>query len=236
MLRPGFVGFVQLPAFDCFGIGTGVAGAAQAAGTVAAADITAGATKDAAAKQLQANEEAVQFEREQAQQAALQAETDRKANYGQWAAHERGVGTIGQMLGLGGKEIPDYVPGIAPTFTTPAATDPTAHRQPGVPVPPGGDAQHRPVTPTFAQALGQPYAPANALPFTGGIDPRTGQPANTGVAGPSASRLGVLMAGGTPTGGPVGAPPAMPPGAGPIDPRTGLPLYRTFGSYMGAGG
>lgn len=106
----------------CF-IGTtaaiiGAIGAATSAGaTIYGAHKQSEASDKATAAQTQANEQALQFQREQAEYQAQQEEVNRRANYDQWAAKRRYQGSIGQMLGLGSSEVPAYVPGITPHFT-----------------------------------------------------------------------------------------------------------------------
>jgi hypothetical protein len=73
--------------------------AAQAAATKYAADLQAKAAADALA-----------FQRQQAAYDATQAETNRAANYDQWAAKQSLLGSVGQALGLPARSIPAYVP------------------------------------------------------------------------------------------------------------------------------
>lgn len=70
----------------------------------------------AADRQLEASREAERFQRQQAQQAWASAEADRRANYDQWAARERRLGSIAEMLGYGRREIPEYVPSTNPNY------------------------------------------------------------------------------------------------------------------------
>lgn len=109
---------------ECF-IATGTA-AVIAAITAAGASTAKGvmdsrAAKNAAAIQAQASDKAVtaqttatdkalDFQKQQADLDAQRAEANRRGDYDSWAARERRVGTLGQMLGLPAREVPDYVP------------------------------------------------------------------------------------------------------------------------------
>ena len=92
----------------------------------------AAATKYAADQQAQAAANALAFQRQQAAYDATQAETNRAANYGQWAAKQQLLGTVGQALGLPARSIPAYVP--LPAYN--AATSP-APGGAGTPAAPG---------------------------------------------------------------------------------------------------
>jgi hypothetical protein len=154
---------------------TGAALQSHAAGS--AADKQTAAANHAADVEAQSNREALAFQKQQAAYQAQQDEVNRRANYDQWAAKQRKVGSIGQMLGLGGTEIPAYVPGGTPDFGTmvdaSSARPRVGPRPAGAPVPPGG--------------MGMPFgaAAAGGTPAPGGPpsqdandflprDPRTG--------------------------------------------------------------
>lgn len=79
---------------------------------------TEAATK-AAQLQKESSDAALGFTKQQALYGAQSAETDRSANYQQWAAKERRLGSIGEMVGLGQRDIPSYVPSPTPNFDTP---------------------------------------------------------------------------------------------------------------------
>lgn len=85
----------------------------------------------AADQQLAAQREALDFQRQQAETTARQAEVDRRANYDQWlagqrmnydlmAGRERRLGSVGAVLGFGSRgpmpafNAPAYVPGVDP--------------------------------------------------------------------------------------------------------------------------
>ena len=126
------------PTADCCDgfIATGTAALmALTAGATAAGSITAAkmgsnaatkgarlqtdAANHAADVQGQAARDALAFQKEQAARDQAIAETNRRANYDQWASREARLGnTLGVMLGLGPRDIPAYVPlapGNAPT-------------------------------------------------------------------------------------------------------------------------
>lgn len=113
------------------GLGTAIAGAVGGGSAIASGVIQSKAAGNAARQQTQAanyaaqqqaeaSRRAEQFQREQAQAAWKAAETDRKANYDQWAARERRLGSVGSMLGLGPRDIPAYVPSPDPRLGPPA--------------------------------------------------------------------------------------------------------------------
>lgn len=81
---------------------------------------TEAATK-AAQLQKESSDAALGFTKQQALYGAQSAETDRSANYQQWAAKERRLGSIGEMVGLGQRDIPSYVPSPTPNFDTPGS-------------------------------------------------------------------------------------------------------------------
>jgi hypothetical protein len=85
-------------------------------GPVISAGVNAGASIYGAHKQGQANSKALTFEREQAQQAAQDAEIARRANYDQWKARQQRLNTITGVLGWGSQNIPAYVPGQVPNY------------------------------------------------------------------------------------------------------------------------
>lgn len=151
---------VQQLTYDCFGVGTAIGGTAQAIGNVTAATLQANAARDAAKTTADAadygatvqgeqNANTLAFNQAQAQNTAQNTEVNRKANYGQWAAHQGDLSSIGAILGLPGKTVPAYVPGVTPNFTSlslPYPTMPTAPGQPGLP-------------PPYSQTGAPPYQP-----------------------------------------------------------------------------
>lgn len=80
-------------------------GAAKRAG-----DTQARSSEQAAKLQAQAAAQALAFQREQARLDQARFEATQRANYDQWAAREKRLGTLGEMLGVGRREIPAYVP------------------------------------------------------------------------------------------------------------------------------
>lgn len=88
-------------------------------GANAAADKSAAGAKYAADLEAKSTKEALDFARQQATSQAANDEINRKANYGLFAAREGRLGTVGQMLGLGPRQIPAYVPGQTPNFMAP---------------------------------------------------------------------------------------------------------------------
>jgi hypothetical protein len=130
-----------------------VAAGGTAAGQIVGAKMQSGAAKKAAElqtssanyaadKQAQATQQALDFQKAEAAKARLDAETTRKANYDQWAAQQRRLGTLGQLLGLPSPEIPGYVPldGTLGAAVPPKAS-PTAPAASGTPTVPNGDYQ-----------------------------------------------------------------------------------------------
>jgi len=107
-------------------------GAATTAGTVygakkqsrAATDsakLQTDAANHAADLQAKAAAEALAFQRQQAEADFQNSEASRRGNYDQWAAAQRRLQTLNDLLGLGPREIPDYVPGKDPNLDTTGA-------------------------------------------------------------------------------------------------------------------
>jgi hypothetical protein len=100
-------------------IGAGGAITAQkisSSGQKDAADTTAAGTKYAADLQAKQNAEAVAFAKAQAENQFKNSEVSRRGNYDQWVAAQHRLGSVGDLIGMGPREIPDYVPGIDPNF------------------------------------------------------------------------------------------------------------------------
>lgn len=108
-----------------------IIGAASAATTVYAANKSAGAAKNAAKLgteaanhaadvEAQSARDALQFQTAQSTNAFENNEAARRGNYQAWVARERRLASIGEHLGWGGRDIPAYVPGVAPRFGGPA--------------------------------------------------------------------------------------------------------------------
>lgn len=77
-------------------------------------DASAAAARYSADLMAKANADALQFSREGAENSFLNNEAARSGNYGQWAARERRLGTLGEEVEMGPREIPSYVPGVDP--------------------------------------------------------------------------------------------------------------------------
>jgi hypothetical protein len=99
------------------GTGAVVAGKMQASASRDAASQTTAAANHAADLQSQAADQALTFQREQGENAYQNSEVARHGNYDQWAAQQRKVRSVGQMLGLPDFDIPDYAPGVDPNLT-----------------------------------------------------------------------------------------------------------------------
>lgn len=98
------------------------------------------AERYAAELQDRAQREALDFAKHQAQQDWRTGETDRRANYDQWAARRRGLSGLTQALGYGALEIPAYVGSPDPGFTAPSrsmgqGSRPVYEPRPGAPPP-----------------------------------------------------------------------------------------------------
>lgn len=90
----------------------------QANAAQAQTEAGAAASKYSADLQAKAQQEALAFARQQAETDWQNQELARNANYGQWGARERRVSDFGTTVGLPGREIPAYVAGIDPRFTS----------------------------------------------------------------------------------------------------------------------
>lgn len=202
-------------------IGIVVAAGVTAAGAVAAANSSASGEKDAAQLQTDAanhgaditaktNADTLAWQKQEAEQTYQQAETDRRANYDQWAAHMGGVNSVGQMLGFGRKPVPGYVPSVDPRYVTaPPPNGPpvtVTSPQQGQTSAPGHSA------PSIAQLMPPQAAAAPAAPpqlaFESGLDP-------------------ALMGGNRGYTGGMGQPVRMPDGTWRYPPP------RAIGSYLG---
>lgn len=225
---------VQAPWLDLFGWGEAVAGIAQGVATITAAEKQANAareaakiTADAANHGADLQDAAAQrneaFLREQADYTAHQAEVDRRANYGQYASNRRRIGSISQALGLGGVEVPEYVPGVESHFSNaPAPAGPSGW---GGPPPPGATSGPQ----------GAPPPPLNFGAALAGGAAAAGQMAPPPGSAPTPEDLAALranMGGNTGIFNP-GAPKLQPDGTYAI-PDSMPPRYRTFGQYLGA--
>lgn len=109
---------------DYFDIGSNLFGNlwgahAQSSAANRGADMSAEAMRYAADLNARAQADSLRYLQQQGGNAFANAEASRHGNYDQWAARERRLGSIGEMLGYGSREIPAYVPGVAPTYDEP---------------------------------------------------------------------------------------------------------------------
>lgn len=99
--------------------GAAVSSAIASHGSNSAAETQAAASKEATNQQLQyerealasqqkAAEEQLSYTKQQAGQSRADNETNRQADYEQWAAREGRLSTIGGMLGMPARQIPGY--------------------------------------------------------------------------------------------------------------------------------
>lgn len=175
----------------------------QAESADTAAKLQVDAANHAADVKAQSDREALDFQKQQAETQWQNDEGNRHANYDQWAAKRRNIGSIGTMLGLGGGgDIPAYVPSTDPRFGASGGPAPPP-AGPGGP-PPGAPAPRRPAN--FDAAVNGPALPAPP------IDPR-------------------LMGGNGGVVAPMGTPQLQPDGTYAIP--SSMPRYRTFGQSMG---
>lgn len=139
-----------------------------------AANTTSAAANHAADVQGAGAHEALDFTKQQAAHDAAVAEANRRANYDQWAAQQRRLGSVGDLLGKGPREIPGYVPLPPASFQTgpggPAAPggpaggsvdDILAGRRPTAGATPAGQAVRRPGVVAAAPPLVAPADPFN---------------------------------------------------------------------------
>ncbi|HEV8262937.1 MAG TPA: hypothetical protein VGQ19_19550 [Burkholderiales bacterium] len=124
----------------------------QSDAAVQAAQIQSEYAYRAAQLQDQAQREALAFQRQQAQNAYANSETARRGNYDQWASRERRLGSIGQLLGYGSREVPGYVPGVDPHFDV--EPTPVAYGRPPAPMPVGAPQRDVPVSRTMPVPYG----------------------------------------------------------------------------------
>lgn len=93
------------------GAGTNLAsGIIQSHAATNAANIQAQAAEKAAQIQAQSAAQALEFDKQQAALSAEQQAAAQFGNYQQWAAQQQRVGGLGQLLGLGPRQIPAYTP------------------------------------------------------------------------------------------------------------------------------
>src|SRR5258708_28177291 len=115
-----------------------------------AAQIQSDSSTKAAEIRAKSDADALQFLKDQAALDAQRANATQQANYNQWAAGQGYRSSLGEMLGLPARQIPNYVP--LPTGQTPTGMTPTTGGTPGT---------------TLSGAPG-----ASAATMPSGIDPR----------------------------------------------------------------
>jgi hypothetical protein len=200
------------------GAGTAIAGIVGGGAAITAGAINAHAAGNAADDQLKANEDALQAQQANQAYANQVAETNRRANYDQWAAREGQLSSVGQMLGLPARQIPDYVPlppgastavpgssyqppPVVSPGATPSVTAPPGYVLPGVTTPSAPS--------TVASALKATGATGIPNPVNPGFDtagyplPKTATPAlpqsfQAAMTGYAPGTIGAYLAGGTP--------------------------------------
>jgi hypothetical protein len=141
-----------------------IGGIAQAIGGATAANITAGATTQAAQTQADAATKAAQlqattaantlgFQQTQAQQDLATANATNLANYNQWAAKQGRLSDFGQTIGLPAENIPAFSPipnALNGTSTTPNSSTTTPGGTPASGSTPSGTGN--PTDPAFIQS------------------------------------------------------------------------------------
>lgn len=91
-------------------IGNIYAANTQASSSTDAANIQAKALSDAAQIQAGSSREALDFQKQQAALAAYNANQTQQANYNLYKAQEQRLTPLNELLGLGPRQVPDYVP------------------------------------------------------------------------------------------------------------------------------
>lgn len=156
---------------------------------------------------------ALQFQKEQAARDQAQFETTQHANYDQWAAREGRLGALGEMIGMGSRNIPGYVP-VSQGGTGAPPSGATGASPTGTPVP-GGNYQALfqsltnglPPTPQALTSLApklQQYGIAlapNAAGVNGKIKLPTGQIVDVIEAAGAGGKNWQWLTGGAPTSG-----------------------------------
>lgn len=203
-------------------LGTAIAGVAAGTGAIVGAKMQSGAIRHgadmqtaaantAAAAQLEASQKAETFARQQAEGAYQNDERVAHANYDQWAAREKRLGSIGASLGYGTRDIPAYVGGVDPRYTDPSVTAP----------PPG--AAPAPMPDQYGRSPGDPEygipRPSRLAP----VPPPNTQP------GPATS-VGQSLLGG------IARPPTMPTYSPETDPAVAELRRRQLGGTPGSVG
>lgn len=97
--------------------GSTISASKQSNAAKEAAKIGSDATTHGADLAAKANDDALKFQKQQADVDARNQELARKANYDQWAAREARLSSFGQMVGLPSRDIPGYVPSAPQDYT-----------------------------------------------------------------------------------------------------------------------
>lgn len=108
---------------------SGKASEAQSAAAKESADIQTKSANYAADVQSKSTADALDFQKEQAAQDQANFNSTSGANYGQWAAREGRLSSIGQALGLPARNIPAFVP--SPTISSNQTAPTTGQTAPG---------------------------------------------------------------------------------------------------------
>jgi hypothetical protein len=115
-----------IPLAIAAGSAIGGIGAAKIASNAAgkSADIQTTAATHAADLEAKAAADALAFQKQQAETDWQNSQQTERANYDQWAAREGRMSGLGPLIGLPARNIPAYVPGIDPNFTSAPAQVP----------------------------------------------------------------------------------------------------------------
>lgn len=163
-----------------------------------AAQQSAQAAEYAAKLQYDANQQALRFSRESAENAYLNSEAARKGNYDIWSAGQRRLGFLGSEVGLPDREIPAYVPGVDPRFT-----DGGAPGAPGAPASSGGAGPNDPLLNLAKQATAKGLRGQAAVDWINQQQPGAAVVVKAGSASP-AGKLVWYDKGALPNGTPSG--------------------------------
>lgn len=115
------------------------AAATNAGAQTTAAKLSTDAANHAADLGSQDNRAALDYTKQQAAQTQANFNATQRANYDQWAARQRAFGSLGDMVGLGPREIPGYVepPNV---LQPPPSTQPMGANAAATPLPRRTDA------------------------------------------------------------------------------------------------
>lgn len=119
-----------------------------------AADIQAAAANRSADVQKQMADETLAFQKQQAEASFQASQVASKGNYDQWAAAQHRLSSVGEMIGMGPREIPGFVSQPDP-FSSQATAPNSAQTMPG------GTSQQMPQSGASAQQIIQGYQQQN---------------------------------------------------------------------------